>query len=145
MKQLLSILGGSRLEARVRLNMKRIRALAGLTALMVVGLTPATRAASEEGVALAIIYDTSGSMKDPVPDQSGGSTPKYVIANRALVKVAKQVQAFATKSAAGSPRRIDTGLFVFHDSGAREAIKFGPFDAAALQNWAMHFSNPHGN
>src|SRR5215471_13820626 len=97
---------------------------------MLVGLGFATQSAAEEGVALAIIYDTSGSMKDAVPDQSGGSTPKYLIANRALAKVARQIQAFATNNPSGSPRKIDTALFVFHNGGAREAIKLGPFDAA---------------
>lgn len=126
--------------------MKSIRSLAILTALAVVGFTPVRLSAAEEdGVALAIIYDTSGSMKDSVLDQSGHSAPKYVIANRALVAVAKQLQAFATNTASGAPRKINTGLFVFHAEGAREAIKFGPFDAAALQDWAERFSTPSGN
>ena len=91
--------------------MDHIRTLAGLTALMLVGLGFATQSAAEEGVALAIIYDTSGSMKDAVPDQSGGATPKYLIANRALAKVARQIQAFATNNPSGSPKKIDTSLF----------------------------------
>ena len=47
----------------------------------------------EEGVALAIIYHSSGSMKDPVPDRAGKHTPKYLVANRALEDIARQVQA----------------------------------------------------
>jgi hypothetical protein len=100
-------------------------------------------AAEEDGVALAIIYDTSGSMKEPVRDRAGKSTPKYVIANRALIAVAKQIQAFATNSPA-EPRKISAGLFTFTDSGAREAIKFGPFDGDAMEKWATGFSNPSG-
>src|SRR4051812_12539732 len=73
-------------------------------------------AAESEGVALAIIYDTSGSMKDTVVDESGHQAPKYVIANRALMAIAKQVQNFATNSASGTPRTIHAGLFIFdHD------------------------------
>jgi hypothetical protein len=106
---------------------------------------PRLLAADEDGVALAIIYDTSGSMKDPVRDQSGGSTPKYLIANRALTAVTRQIQAFATNTAGTTPRKIDAGLFVFQGQGAREAVKLGPFDPAALENWATHFSNPSGN
>jgi Mg-chelatase subunit ChlD len=34
---------------------------------------------------------------------------------------------------------------VFQGEGARQAIKFGPFDAEALRNWARHFSSPNGN
>ena len=52
--------------------MKMIRSLAVLTALagLQQGLT--CYAAEEDGVALAIIYDTSGSMHDAVRDSSGG-------------------------------------------------------------------------
>src|SRR5258705_11028863 len=57
--------------------------------------------ANEDGVALAIIYDTSGSMKDFVPDSAGKSAQKYVIANRALISIARQVQAFATRKESG--------------------------------------------
>jgi len=125
--------------------MKLFRTLAALTAVAIVGFASAPRTVAEEGVALAIIYDTSGSMHDPVPDKSGGTSPKYVIANRALVDVARQIQVFATNNPGGTPRKIETGLFVFHNAGAREAIPFGPFDAAALQDWARHFSHPSGN
>jgi hypothetical protein len=135
----------SRLDSKRSSKMNIKPALAALTVLSLWGLTPVSARAADEGVALAVIYDTSGSMKDPVRDQSGGATPKYVIANRALVKVAKQIQAFATNNATGTTRKIDAGLFVFHNSGAREAIPFGPFDATAFRQWAMHFSQPKGN
>ena len=102
-------------------------------------------AAAEEGVALAIIYDTSGSMKDSVPDESGRLAPKYTIANRALKAIANRLQAFSTNSAAGAPRTIHAGLYIFHGESAREVIKLGPLDATAVQNWATGFSNPNGN
>ena len=102
-------------------------------------------AAEEEGVALAIIYDTSGSMKEQVRGANGGLSPKYVIANRALTAVAKQIQAFATNSASGTPRKIEAGLFIFNGESARQAVKFGPFDAAALEDFARNFSQPSGN
>ena len=55
-------------------------------------------------MALAIIYDTSGSMHDSVRDSTGRHAPKYVIANRALTAVAKQIQTFASNNAgAGAP------------------------------------------
>ena len=63
------------------------------------------RAADEDGVAVAILYDTSGSMKQTVRDKTGGSSPKYVIANRALVAIARQIQTFTTNAASGSPAR----------------------------------------
>ncbi len=126
--------------------MKLFTSLAILTALA--ALAPgstALRAADEQGVALAIIYDTSGSMRDPVPDRSGGTSPKYVIANRALIAITKQIQTFATNTPSGAPRRVDAGLWIFNGNGAREAVKFGPFDAAALENWARDFSTPGGS
>jgi uncharacterized protein YegL len=102
-------------------------------------------ATHEDGVALAIIYDTSGSMRDSVPDRAGKSAPKYVVANRALQAIANQVQAFATNAAsATTPHKIQTALFVFNNGQARAAIPLGPFDAAALQAWARSFSSPKG-
>ncbi|HWX20386.1 MAG TPA: vWA domain-containing protein [Candidatus Binatia bacterium] len=126
--------------------MKIIPSLALLAAVAAVGLcSPSLHAADEDGVALAIIYDTSGSMRDPVRDESGGSTPKYLIANRALLAVTKQLQAFATNNPGGAPRKIYAGLFIFQGQGAREVVKLGPFDPAAFEDWATHFSNPSGN
>ncbi len=126
--------------------MKIIPSLAVLAALVVMEQgTSRVIAAEEEGVALAIVYDTSGSMKDPVRDANGRSSPKYVIANRALKAVAKQIQTFATNSASGTPRKVQAGLFVFSGDSARQAVRFGPFDAAALEDFARNFSEPSGN
>lgn len=100
-------------------------------------------AAQQEGVALAIIYDTSGSMNDLVRDKDGKPERKFVIANRALVAVAKQIEAFASN--AQSPRKVEAGLFVFQGERAREAVDFGPFKASAFEDWARNFSRPSGN
>jgi hypothetical protein len=125
--------------------MKITQSLAVMTALVALEQGTTCRAAEEDGVALAIIYDTSGSMHDSVRDTTGRMSPKYVIANRALTAVAKQIQAYATSSTGGTPRRVDAGLFVFSGNTARQAVKFGPFDAAALEDFARNFSNPNGN
>jgi hypothetical protein len=125
--------------------MKIVLSLAVLTALVALEQGTTCRAADEDGVALAIIYDTSGSMHDAVRDSTGRSTPKYVIANRALAAVAKQIQAFAAGGASGASRKVEAGLFVFSGPSAREAVKFGPFDAAALERFARDFSTPNGN
>jgi hypothetical protein len=128
---------------KLSLNMKLIRFMTVPIALAALGAsaTPAC-AADEEGVAVAIVYDTSGSMKQPVKDGAGKSSPKYLIANRALVDIANRIQTFATNSAAGSPRKIDSGLFVFQNGEPHAAIPFGPFDAAAITTWARGFSTP---
>jgi hypothetical protein len=127
-------------------NSKRVFALSALAVLAAVGsFSLPAFAAEEDGVALAIIYDTSGSMREPVPDQHGNPAPKYVIANRALIAIAKQIQAFATNNATGAPRRIDAALFTFENNGARQAIKFGPFRDTVFREWAKNFSQPNGN
>jgi hypothetical protein len=107
------------------------------------GLRPVS-AADDDGVALGILYDTSGSMNDPVPNNHGSSSPKYIIANRALLAVVKQIQMFTTNGVSGAPRKVDVGLYTFSQNGANEVVKLGPFDAAAIQNWANGFSKPNG-
>ena len=112
-------------------------------AFLAAGVT-AVSAADEEGVAIAIVYDTSGSMKDPVKDEAGKFSPKYVIANRALVAIADRIQIFATNRTAGGPRKVHSGLFVFQKDEPHAALPFGPFNAAALTTWARGFSAPNG-
>ena len=127
-------------------NMNSVSAIVALAALAILGSVPRPAfAAEEDGVALAIIYDTSGSMRETVPDQNGKPLSKYIIANRALVAIAKQIQTFATNTGTGAPRRVDAGLFVFSGDSARQAVPFGPFDPKAVQDFARHFSNPNGN
>jgi len=116
-----------------------------LTILMAVGLMISgghrAAAADSEGVALAIIYDNSGSMKQSVRDGKGKMSPKYVIASRALAAIVQQLQTFATNSATGS-RKIEAGLFVFNGKGARELVPFGPFDPQSVQGWTNNLPMP---
>jgi hypothetical protein len=126
--------------------MKIVSSLAILAALIALGpVSLRVRAADEDGVAVAILYDTSGSMKQPVRDAKGGSSPKYVIANRALISIAHQIQGFATNSATGSARNIQAGLFIFNGDSATEAVHFGPFNPAPFEEFAKSFSTPGGN
>jgi len=116
---------------------------AGIAAVL--AATPArTSAAETDGVALAIVYDTSGSMSEKVRDTTGKLSPKYVIANRALEHIASRIQTFATNNPGGGPRNIQAGLFVFEGHGVKPAVKFGRFDAAAFQEFARSFSSPIG-
>src|SRR5262249_25938651 len=89
--------------------------------------------------------DTSGSMRDPVRDTNGKPTPKYVIANRALIAIANQLQALATNKSGLGPRKIEAGLFVVSGNSRREGVKISPFYAGAFREWARNFSNPAGN
>ena len=103
-----------------------------------------SRAADEDGVALAIVYDTSGSMGDKVRDSNGNQAPKYVIANRALQAIARHVQSFVTNAPSGNARKVSAGLFVFENKGAKAAIPFGPFNEEAFQSWAKNFKSVTG-
>ena len=118
-------------------------ALGALATLFVLVTAPSRAlAGDEEGVAVAIVYDTSGSMKGLVRDGTGKKSPKYEIANRALAAIAQRLQHFSTNTAGGPPRSIEAGLFIFSGKGAREAIPFGPFDAKAIEAWAKNFYQP---
>ena len=108
------------------------------------GLLRASATDDEDGVALGILYDTSGSMKDMVPNNSGSRSPKYVIANHALMAIVKQIQVFTTNGATGDPRKVDAGLFTFQGEGAKPVVKLGAFDAAAIQKWTTDFHTPKG-
>jgi hypothetical protein len=125
--------------------MKTIQLIAVLGFLAAASSTAiSTRAADSDGVAVAIIYDTSGSMQDDVRDGTGKMSPKWVIANRAMVNIADRIQTFATNTASGQPRNIQAGLFVFNGTDAKVAVKFGPFDARVFHNWAASFNHPNG-
>jgi len=99
-------------------------------------------AAQEEGVALAVVYDTSGSMNDSVRDSSGKQAPKHVIAKRALQSVVKRLQVFMTSAPADAPRKMQAGLYVFSSDGAKEFVKFGPFNPKDVEEWTRNLPTP---
>jgi uncharacterized protein YegL len=111
-------------------------------ALVALAVTPVF--AAEEGVALAIVYDTSGSMREVVKDKMGKPAAKYVIANHALSSITRQIQAFTTNSVTGEARRVDVGVFIFNSPGARAVVPFGKFDSLAIENWSRTFDAPSG-
>lgn len=92
-----------------------------------------------EGVAIAIVLDTSGSMRDSVRDGRGARSPKYIIGNRALKSVVQKIEQFATNA---PNRAVEAGLFTFSGQGAEEVVKFGTFDAAAMRSWLAKYSGP---
>jgi von Willebrand factor type A domain len=126
--------------------MRTIPSVAAVTVGLLLGLgSQPVFAADDDGVALGILYDTSGSMRDDVPNSHGSHSPKYVVANRALLAVVKQIQTYTTNGVTGAPRKVDVGLFIFSKDGAQEVVKLGPFDAGAIQNWTTNFSKPNGS
>jgi uncharacterized protein YegL len=99
----------------------------------------------EEGIALGIVYDTSGSMRDRVPNGSGDDEPKYRIANRALASIVDRLEAVAASGSPEHPKKIETCLVTFDGHRARFAVPFGPFDGAALRGWMNRFTAPDGS
>ena len=119
-----------------------LRSFAILVVLGALGVCSSLAVPAEEGIALAIVYDTSGSMAQSVRDGTGKLSPKHVIARRALEAVVRQLQTFATKAPAEAPRKIEAGLYVFSGTGAKEVVRFGPFNPNAVQDWTKNLPAP---
>lgn len=134
----------NRAGAKILCVSPRKPAFLAIAAIWLLGLAgwPATRAASVEGIALAIVYDTSGSMLEQVKDASGQAAPKYHIANRALGAIINRLEPLTTGTA---PRRIHSGLVVFSADAARVAVPFGPLRPAAMRDWLKAYSRPQGS
>lgn len=83
--------------------------------------------ARQEGTAAAILIDTSGSMKDPVPDADGQSKPKIDIARRAAGDL---VRHFGEYSQTHPDRPLLMGIYEFSarddEPVCRPVIKLGP-------------------
>jgi hypothetical protein len=101
-----------------------------------------TRAADTEGVAIALVLDNSGSMKEPVRTANGDYQAKWLIANRALLDVISRIESFATNPPPGLSRKVEAGLFIFTASGAVPAVKFGAFDPEAMRAWVKSYRGP---
>jgi hypothetical protein len=71
--------------------------------------------AADDDVAIAIVYDTSGSMLQPVKDASGRNAPKYQIGNRALEAIVARLEKFSKSSG----KKLKVGLFTFAGSTHR--------------------------
>lgn len=124
--------------------MRNTGSLAIVAGLLAISSSALSLRAAEEGVALAIVYDTSGSMHEAIRDRAGKSSPKYVIANRALTGIANQLEKFA-KSPEAANLKVHTALYTFEGQGAKAALPLGPFDAARLKDWAAKFRSPRGD
>ena len=91
-------------------------------------------------LALVILYDGSGSMRDKVPNVRGEPTPKYQLANNAVITIAQKAQDYCTNKHV----TIDAGLVYFTDAKVKVGIPLQAFDLNAFQNWAKSFNSPDG-
>jgi len=85
-----------------------------------------------EGVAAAILLDTSGSMDDKVP-AAGGSRRKIDIARQAVHSIVRQAETFAREQPS---QPLLVGIYEFSTRGrsaCRRIVPMGPPDAAAAE------------
>jgi Ca-activated chloride channel homolog len=93
---------------------------------------PATPAA--DAIALAIVFDTSGSMQQSIATKPGSPpAPKIVIARRAFGTVIDRLEAF-TQGPTAKPLLV--GITIFRGNDAVVALPLAPFNAAKLRTWA---------
>ena len=97
------------------------------------------QAAVEEGLgaAVAILVDTSGSMREPPP---GEFRPKYVIAQQALESMLDATDAFVAKR---PEFPIKVGIYSF-SSSVRVLRPIAPYDRAAIRLALANLPRPGG-
>ncbi|MFB3891665.1 MAG: VWA domain-containing protein [Phycisphaerae bacterium] len=94
-------------------------------------LKPPAGIARRDGVAAAVLIDTSGSMSEQVSDGKGGKKPKIDIAKRCLADLASQAETFVKKH---PDKPFTLGIYEFSGRGGelcRVVIPLGPPNAAA--------------
>jgi von Willebrand factor type A domain-containing protein len=89
----------------------------------------------KEGVAAAILIDTSGSMKENVMDADGTRRPKIEIAQREVLDLVNQFDRYARDHAG---QQVLLGIYEFSVRGGtvppcRPLVKLGPPDPAAAR------------
>ena len=88
--------------------------------------------ARQEGIAAAVLMDTSGSMSGSVTDVDGQSKPKIEIARRSALDCVRQFEEYSRKN---PERRVLVGIYEFsaRDKGqsCRQVVRLGPPDSAA--------------
>jgi nitric oxide reductase activation protein len=97
-------------------------------------LQPKVPAELREGIAAAILIDTSGSMEQRVKDADGRPRPKIEIAQRAALDLVNQFETYAHEHAG---QQIYVGIYEFSERrnqpAARQVIALGPPDATAAK------------
>ena len=106
--------------------------------------TSATVARAADRIGLAIVYDTSGSMKQPVRNKSGRTESKDAIGRRALNALVTQLTAYVNNAPAGTTRQLETTVFGFAAEGGMQIVPHGKFDPHAAANWSQLIPKPNG-
>ena len=98
-----------------------------------------------DGIGLAIVYDTSGSMADSVNDADGHMAPKYEIANRAFMATVEQIRKYVEGAPAGSKKVLVSVVTFDGNGGVVAQINPEPFDADRLIQWLKNFPGCGGS
>ena len=108
-------------------------------------LKPAADMKYREGVAAAILIDTSGSMMDKVKDAGGERQRKIQIAQRSALNLEEQFDKYAREH---SDQTILLGIYEFSDRGSgpscRTVIELGPPNVTAAGSAIMRMKAEGG-
>lgn len=97
-------------------------------------MTPASVGTRQDGIALAILLDTSGSMKDPVPGNDSRPVAKIQVAQFALIDLIRLLNIFIKENPS---KKVLAGIYEFSSRkgqpSCREVVKLGPPDVGAAE------------
>ena len=106
---------------------------------MLAALAIGTCAFADPGVAIAIVYDTSGSMADKVQAE-GGQKQKYVIASEALGNIVSKIDAYAKGG-----NKVQAGIVCFPGSSKEsDGVPFADWNPKPFRQWLGSFNTPSG-
>lgn len=96
--------------------------------------TAATAADPQPGVAIAIVYDTSGSMTGSVANSKNQREAKFKIASEALKNIVERIDGYARA------HPVEATLITFQGT----PVPFGKWNRTAFDAWLSKFDNPAG-
>ncbi len=113
-------------------------------------LRPPASATWQDGIAVLVLVDTSGSMRDGVKDADGQDKPKIEIARRCVTTLVQQMSGFVQQH---PDRRLVVGIYEFSardgEPSPRRVVRLGEPDpaaaAAAARNMVPSGGTPIGN
>jgi hypothetical protein len=97
-------------------------------------IQPPANVTQRDGITVALLMDTSGSMDEKVRDQNGQSVPKIQIARRSTMNLLRQIDRFAQSH---KDRTLLVGVYEFsareNQPLCREVIPLGPLNLPAAE------------
>lgn len=120
---------------------RRLRS-AHLLITLLLAAPAVTRAAPPADVALAVVYDTSGSMKTPIRTQDGRLAAKHVVAKRAFGLVIDRLERFTVPAAGQPAKRLALSVVIFSGSHPQEALPMGPLQPETARKWLAALPTP---